>query len=67
MKQLVRGGMRYDYSKVIHWCGSYINNNILEYTSKVLDDMPIVHIGTRRQYQGRTYLIGMLVEEPEKI
>ena len=46
-----RGGMMYDYSEVVVWCGSYSNNdNRLEYISKVLDDMPLVQLVVGRQH-----------------
>jgi len=48
-----RGGMMYDYSEVVVWCGNYSNNdNRLEYISKVLDDMPILQLELGRQRNG---------------
>lgn len=45
-----RGGMMYDYSEVVLWCGSYSNDdNRLEYISKVLDDMPLLQLVVGRQ------------------
>jgi len=46
-----RGGMMYDYSEVVVWCGSYSNSdNRLEYMSKVLDDMPLLQLVVGRQH-----------------
>ena len=77
-----RGGMMYDYSEVIVWCGSYSNSdNRLKYISKVLDDMPILQLVVgREQHSGedsnklcidsRTLttleLMGVLIEESEE-
>jgi len=77
-----RGGMMYDYSEVVVWCGSHSNSdNRLEYISKVLDDMPILQlIVGREQHSGDSNKIcidletlttlesmGILIEETEKL
>jgi len=77
-----RGGMMYDYSEVVVWCGSYSNNdNRLEYISKVFDDMPLVQLVLGRQHSGENsseiYIdletvsslesMGVLIEETEML